>query len=64
MYFDLIIENNNKSAFWPYGNRFGMVLNVRRSEQWEGIKQERVSWHGILAFWLQEAGIGTYFSMT
>jgi len=41
-----------------------MVLNARRSEQWEGIKQELVSWHGILAFWLQEAGIGTYFSMT
>jgi hypothetical protein len=50
-------------AYLPCRNRFGMVLNARRSEQWQVIKQEPVCWHGIHAYWLLGVGIGTYFNM-
>jgi len=59
-----MIKNNYNITFLPYGNRFRTVLNARRSEQWESIIQELVSWHGILAFRLQGIGIETYFNTT
>lgn len=46
-----------------FAGRFGTEHSARESEQWEAIKRELVSWHGIQGSYHQGAETETSFNM-